>query len=87
MFIISLCLDSESSKSLIETISDNTETNDMDHNRHDRTTHHTSFSNRFWNFSSSPSTSIMSPRFIGLCFLVFVYYIGYGYLQVYSYLK
>jgi len=56
----------------------NIEINDMDRHEHVQTSHHTSFLYRFWNFSSS---SPISPRFIGLCVLVFVYYIGYGYLQ------
>jgi adenosine 3'-phospho 5'-phosphosulfate transporter B3 len=46
---------------------------------HERTSHHTSFFYRFSNLSSS--SSALSPRFLGLCILVFVYYIGYGYLQ------
>jgi len=57
---------------------DNNIADDMGH-EHERTSQHTSFFYRFWNFSSLFSTS---PRFLGLCFLVFIYYIGYGYLQV-----
>jgi hypothetical protein len=56
------------------------ETNDMGHDEHSRTSHHTSFIARFRNFPSS--SSVISTRFLGLCFLVFIYYIGYGYLQV-----
>ncbi len=63
------CLDSESSTIPLK---DDT----MDHYTHERTSHHTSFFSRFW------SSSSLSPRFLGLCFLVFIYYIGYGYLQV-----
>ncbi|CAF3851403.1 unnamed protein product [Rotaria sp. Silwood1] len=51
----------------------------MGHHEHERlVVHHTSFSRRFFDFSSS---SFISPRFIGLCLLVFIYYITYGYLQ------
>ncbi len=72
-------IDSESSTLLLQTIDDKTETAAMGHHEHERTSQHTSFFYRFSNFSSSSS---MSPRFLGLCFLVFIYYIGYGYLQV-----
>ncbi|CAF2895882.1 unnamed protein product [Rotaria sp. Silwood2] len=46
---------------------------------HERSVHHTTFSRRFFNFSSS--SALIPTRFIGLCFLVFIYYIAYGYLQ------
>ncbi|CAF0889261.1 unnamed protein product [Adineta steineri] len=54
----------------------------MDHHKHERSSHRTSFFDRLWIVSpSSSSSSLLSARFIGLCFLVFVYYIGYAYLQ------
>ncbi|UJR14986.1 hypothetical protein I4U23_001964 [Adineta vaga] len=74
--------DPESSTSISQTTSDITEIHPMDYRKHERASHQTSLSNRFWNFSSSSSSSsLLSPRFISLCFLVFLYYIGYAYLQ------
>lgn len=72
--------DSELSTSLLQTLDNNTEIDNMDHHEHVRTSHYTSFLDRFWNFSS-PSSSPLSARFLGLCFLVFMYYLGYAYLQ------
>ncbi|CAF3226659.1 unnamed protein product [Rotaria socialis] len=66
---------SGSTTSLLQATNEN---NSMDHREHDRTVQHNSFFRRFWD--PSPD-SIISSRFIALCFLVFFYYIGYGYLQ------
>ncbi|CAF1409503.1 unnamed protein product [Rotaria magnacalcarata] len=66
---------SDSTASLLQITDDK---KSMDHHDRDRTVQYSSFFRRFWD--PSPN-SIISPRFIALCFLVFIYYIGYGYLQ------
>ncbi|CAF3820765.1 unnamed protein product [Rotaria sordida] len=65
--------------SLLQTIGDRTESDNMGHHEHERSVHYTSFYQRFFDYSSS--SSLISTRFIGLCVLVFIYYITYGYLQ------
>ncbi|CAF1303806.1 unnamed protein product [Rotaria sordida] len=65
--------------SLLQTIGDRTESDNMGHHEHERSVHYTSFYQRFFDYSSS--SSLISTRFIRLCILVFIYYITYGYLQ------
>lgn len=53
---------------------------DMLNHEHERPTQHwTSIFTYFQNLSRS--SSVFSPHFLGLCFLVFLYYLGYAYLQ------
>lgn len=58
-------------------------TEDMTNHEHERSSqqHWTWIFTYFQNLSKS-SSSIFSPHFLGLCFLVFLYYLGYAYLQV-----
>ncbi|CAF1545762.1 unnamed protein product, partial [Rotaria sordida] len=65
--------------SLLQTIGDRAESDNMGRHEHERSVHYTSFYQRFFDYSSS--SSLISTRFIGLCVLVFIYYITYGYLQ------
>lgn len=76
--MFSLSLESESTTALLQ--NESTEFDRMDHHEHQRISHRVPFFDRLQNLTSS--SSFISPRFIGLCFLVFLYYLGYGYLQV-----
>ncbi|CAF1151736.1 unnamed protein product [Adineta ricciae] len=73
--------DNKPTTSAIEvTIDTDSDIDPMEYRKHEHTNYQTSSYLSFGQFSS-PSTSLVSPRFIGLCFLVFLYYIGYAYLQ------
>ena len=60
-------------KDVLDLDSDSLNDEKMEHHTHQRTSQQAWFLFRVWN---------LSPRFLGLCVLIFLYYISYGYLQV-----